>query len=82
MRTTLHLDGDVLDQARDMAQKMRRPFRQVVNEAMRSGLQFLGKKSACKTYRMPVREMGLRPGVNLDNIGELLGQLDEEEAQR
>ncbi len=35
MRTTINLEGDLLDKARAMAQKLRKPFRRVINEALR-----------------------------------------------
>ena len=38
MRTTLSLDDDVLERARAVAAKLRTPFRTVVNEALRAGL--------------------------------------------
>jgi len=82
MRTTLNLDGDVLDGAKSLAKKLGKPFRHVVNEAMRSGLQSIGQAGAAKPYRMPARDMGLKPGVNLDNIGELLELMEESETQR
>lgn len=79
MRTTLNLDGDVLDRARSLASQLGKPFRLIINEAMRSGLNTMDKLKASKIYRMPSRNMGLRPGVNLDNVGELLEQIEEQE---
>lgn len=77
MRTTLNLDGDVLDRARSLASQLGKPFRLIINEAIRSGLSSLDRKRSSKTYRMPARNMGLRSGVSLDNVGELLEKIEE-----
>ena len=42
MRTTLTIDDDVLDRARAVAERLDTPFRQVVNEALRAGLNAAG----------------------------------------
>ena len=39
MRATLVIDDDVLDRAKLVAGRLRSPFRKVVNEALRLGLQ-------------------------------------------
>jgi hypothetical protein len=73
MRKTLALDDDVLDKAKAVATELDWPFRRVVNEALRSGLQTL-KDSPRKTqsYRTIPHKMGLKSGRNPDNIQELL----------
>ena len=67
MRTTLNLDDDVLDKARSVAASRGAPFRQVVNEALRAGLQVVEPPSS-KTYKTRPHKMGLKSGRNLDNI--------------
>ena len=81
MRTTLTIDDDVLDKARDLATKLGTPFRQVVNEALRAGLDAVAKPATKKTYRTRPHRMGLRAGRNLDNIQELLAQVEGEDAR-
>ena len=39
MRTTIVLENDVLAKARAVAKRLKVPFRQVVNEALREGLR-------------------------------------------
>lgn len=78
MRTTLTLDDDVLDKARAVASRLRAPFRAVVNEALRIGLDEVEKPAKKRAYRTEGRPMGLRRGYNLDNIGELLVQAEGE----
>ena len=38
MRTTINLDEDVLQKSRELAARLNRPFRVVVNEALRPGI--------------------------------------------
>jgi hypothetical protein len=81
MRTTLTLDDDVAEKARAMAEKTRRPFKQVVNEAMRTGLQKMQTPPKPKQYHTQGHDMGLRAGLSLDNIQELLSQAEGENAR-
>ena len=54
MRTTINLDDDLLDKARESARRMRKPFRAVVNEALRVGLEHADRGQArTPTGRFP-----------------------------
>ena len=79
MRTTLTLDDDVLDKAKDLAAKLHLPFRRVVNEALRVGLQAVEEPPQTLPYRTRPHKMGLKAGRNLDNIQELLSQIEGED---
>jgi hypothetical protein len=78
MRTTLVIDDDVLDRARTVAGKLHAPFRQVVNEALRAGLQAVEAPANRRPYRTIPHKLGLQAGMNLDNIQELLAQVEGE----
>jgi hypothetical protein len=78
MRTTLTMDDDVLDRARAIAAALRVPFRRVVNEALRAGLQTLEAVPRTRAYHTSPHEMGLKAGRNLDNIQALLSQVEGE----
>ncbi len=78
MRTTLSLDNDVLDQARLLAKKGK-PFRLVINEALRAGLALLASSHKSKRYVTRPHKMKLKKGVSLDSIQELLSEIDGEE---
>ena len=80
MRTTLTLDDDVLEWARLIATRTRKPFKTVVNEALRMGLTGLEKGVRQRPYVTTSRAMGLRPGYDLDNIQELIAQIEGESA--
>ena len=79
MRTTLAIDDDVLDTARSIAERLHTPFRRVVNEALRSGLQTVKEPAQIPPYRTRPHKLGLRAGMNLDNIQELLAQIEGED---
>ena len=81
MRTTLTLDDDVLESARLRAAKTRKPFKTVVNEALRNGLNGLEQGVRQRPYVTTPRAMGLRPGHDLDNIQELIAQIEGENAR-
>lgn len=78
MRTTINIDDDVLERARAVAVKMKTPFKAVVNEALRAGLNHVEKPAKQKPYKTKPHPMGLRPGRNIDNIQELLSQIEGE----
>jgi hypothetical protein len=73
VRTTLTLDEDV---ARRLKAEMRRsgkPFRTVVNEHLRSSLSRPREPGQEAPFVVRARDLGgLRPGLSLDNVGDLL----------
>jgi hypothetical protein len=81
MRTTLSIDDDVIDRARAVAAKLRKPFRTIVNEALRAGLSQVEQPAKQRRYKTEPHAMGLRSGRNIDNIQELLAQIEGEDAR-
>jgi Bacterial antitoxin of type II TA system, VapB len=81
MRTTLSLDDDVIQKAKKAAAKSGKPFRHVVNAALRAGLDIIAVPAETAPYQTKPHKMGLRAGKNLDNIHELLAQLEGEDAR-
>lgn len=79
MRTTLTLDPDVSLKARRAAARHGQPFKQVVNSALRLGLDELLKPAPAKPYRTKPRPLGLREGFSYDNIAELLARAEGED---
>ena len=79
MRTTLSIDDDVLDKAKAVAAKLNLPFRRVINEALRTGLQTVEDPPRIRPYRTRPHQMGLKAGRNLDNIQVLLSQIEGED---
>jgi hypothetical protein len=79
MRTTLTLDPDVAAKAKEGAARLGRPFKEVVNAALRAGLDAVLNPPPAKPYRTKPRPMGLRQGLSYDNIGELLARAEGED---
>ena len=73
------MDDDVLDKAKAIAAKLHRPFRRVVNEALRAGLESVEEPPRTQPYHTRPHKMGLKAGRNLDNIQELLSQIEGED---
>ena len=76
MRTTLTLDDDVAAKLRSEARRTGRPFKELVNEHLRRSLNTPAKAAREKPFRIHARNLGLRPGLDYDNIGELLEQIE------
>ena len=81
MRTTLNIDSDVLERARAVSAKLRAPFKTVINEALRAGLDQVQQTAKRRPYKTEPHAMGLRAGMNIDNIQELLAQVEGEDAR-
>ena len=76
MRTTLTLDKDVAEQLKTVKVKLKKPIKQLVNDALRLGFEQMQRAPKRKPYRTKPHRMGLRAGFNLDNVGELLSRLE------
>lgn len=62
MRTTLTLDDDVAALLTRLQRSKRRPFKELVNEALRQGLkQITGKPKARKPYQTRAVDLGRCP---------------------
>lgn len=75
MRTTLTLDDDVAAKLRSESRKSGKSFREIVNEFLRRGLNSREAKPV-KPFRVVTRNLHPRKGLDFDNIGELLEQVE------
>jgi hypothetical protein len=79
MRTTLTLDDDVAARLKAAVRKDRLPFKQLVNEALRGGLDVMARP---KPARRPFRTRGFDLGPSLvgslDNVEEILSRVEGE----
>ena len=73
MRTTLTLDEDVFERLTEEARKTGKPFKAVVNEALRTGLN---RKPAQAKKRFVWRDIGLSTGMEFGSTSELIERLD------
>jgi len=77
MRTTLTIDNDVAAKLKAESRRAGRPFREIVNETLRRGLASRQVTAQRQAFRIEVRDLGnLKPGLSLDNVGELVEQME------
>jgi len=82
MRTTLTLDRDV---AQAIVKEMRRTgegLKATVNDALRRGLRMAGKRPRTPLFKVRPHAFGVRPGLDLDRMNQLLDGLEVEERAR
>ncbi|MCP9888754.1 hypothetical protein KBY96_12555 [Cyanobium sp. ATX 6A2] len=78
MRTTLTIDAALLRQLRQKALDMGKPFKQVVNDTLRAGLNQPASPQR-NPYRCPTFSIGaLAPGVDLTKANQLAAALEAE----
>jgi hypothetical protein len=77
MRTTITLDEDIAKAIeREMRRHPRMSFKDVVNSLLRAGLNFNKQSKASPRFVVRSRSMGIKRGLDYDNIGELLEQIE------
>jgi hypothetical protein len=77
MRTTLTLDDDVAVKLKTESQRAGRPFREIVNETLRRGLENRRATAQRRAFKVTARDLGnLKPGLSLDNIAELVDHVE------
>jgi hypothetical protein len=73
MRTTLSIDDDVAFGLKKVQEnEPSKPFKQIVNEALRRGLNGSLTVPQRKPFKVKPFKLGLREGLSYDNIEELL----------
>jgi hypothetical protein len=78
MRTTLTIDDALLRQLRQRALDSGRPFKQVVNDTLRAGLNQAASPRR-EPYRCPSFSIGaLAPAVDLTKANQLAAALEDE----
>jgi hypothetical protein len=75
----LTLDPDVAAKAKRGAARLGKPFKEVINAALRIGLDEVLRPAAARPYRTQPRPLGLRRGLSYDNIAELLARAEGED---
>jgi plasmid stability protein len=76
VRTTLTLDDDVAAKLKIEARRNGKSFKEIVNGLLRVALNSKRVPPGNKAFKVDARPMGLLPGIDLDNIGQLIEQLD------
>jgi hypothetical protein len=81
VKTTLALEREVALRAKKCAGKLGISFNDPVNRALRIGLDAIEHKKSPPPFRTTPRPLGLRPGISLDHIADVLDKLDENQVQ-
>ncbi len=77
MRTTLTLDDDVAARLKTAMKSDRRPFRVVVNDALRAGLRVLHQRPVKgPLYRTTGFDLGASLVGSLDNVEDVLERIE------
>lgn len=77
MRTTVTIDDDVAAKLQaEMRRQRSNNFKQILNDVLRRGLLVRREFAASKPFRVRARRMDKMPGLNYDNVGELLEHLE------
>ena len=77
MRTTLTLDPDVARLLDEEVHRQRKPFKEVVNDALRRGLTQSPRRPAAK-FRIVPHEARLQAGIATDRMNRLADELEDE----
>lgn len=70
------LDDDVAAKLRAEARQSGQPFKHVVNRVLRTGLHSQARLKALPRFKVEAHNMGLRPGLNLDDVWGLIEQIE------
>ena len=76
MRTTLTLDRDVAAKLRDEMTRTGTSMKDVVNAFLRRGLESPREEDLAAPFAVKAHSMGIREGLDIDDIGGLLHLLD------
>lgn len=76
MRTTLTLDPDVVRMIDEERHRVRKPLKQVVNDALRRGLTS-GTRTSRKRYRVRPHVARLLPGLERGRLNALADEIED-----
>lgn len=76
VRTTLTVDDDVAAQLQELARQSRQPFKRVVNDTLRLGIQSRRTSRPRRRFVVKARETALKPGIELDCAASLIEQIE------
>ena len=74
MRTTLTIDNDIADSLKEQARLQGRPFKQVVNDALRRGLSQTAREDL-PVFRVKPFPGGFQPGIDPLKLNQLNDEL-------
>ena len=75
-RTTITLDEDVRAKLEAEVRKSGKSFKETVNAVLRLALEPRKKPGKPKPFKVQARDMGLKPGYNLDKTWDLIEEIE------
>ena len=82
MRTTLTLDRDVAECLQKEMRRTRKGLKATINEALRRGLRMAGRSPRPPRFEVRPHAFGVKSGIDLDRMNQLVDELESEEAAR
>jgi hypothetical protein len=76
MRTTITLTPDVEEKIKAEMREQGTSFKEAVLALIRLGYQARQKEPPRKPFKVHARALGERPGLNYDNVWELIEQIE------
>jgi hypothetical protein len=76
IRTTITLDEDVMERVQRRARSLGKPFKETLNELLRTGLLAAESRPARRRFRLKPCHMGYRPELNYDDVESLMEYLE------
>ena len=77
MRTTLTLDDDIAAALKERSRVLNKPFKQLVNEALRLGMSPAAREDL-PPYKIIPNHSGFRPGIDPLRLSQLSDELETE----
>ena len=78
MRSTVTLDRDVERVLREIALRTHKPFKKVLNDTLRAGIQLSAPAEKAEAFVLRARPMGLRAGHDPTGFNRLADDLEAE----
>ena len=82
MRTTLTIDDDLAKRLKERAYQTGSPFKQVVNNALRTGLGQIDKPRRRSPYKCRSFSLGHPPKTDIDRALKLADEIESDEIAR
>ncbi len=82
VRTTVTLDRDVAEGLEKEMRRRGRGLKATINDALRRGLRLGTRPPKLPRFEVRPQPLGVKPGIDLDRMNQLVDELDAEEAVR
>ena len=79
MRTTLTIEDQIDIVLRKIAAKQHMSYKEVVNKALKKGIESMEAHEAPVTYKVRSKAYGFQPGVDPEKLNQLVDELEVEE---